>query len=316
MGKEFPSPFRKMEKTAAIHLPVLTDEVEAFLAVRKNGLYIDTTVGGGGHSQRIIALGGKVLGIDQDQKALKVAAKHLASACPPGVLNLAHGNFVDLEKIAKKYRFVPADGILFDLGVSGYQLEEEGRGFSFLQDEPLDMRMDPESQAVTAADLVNSLPKRRLYEAFYKLADERLAWPIAQAIHRARSLKPIATTGELAQVVERVYKKRHARSKIHPATKVFLSLRILANSELENLEKALPQAFEILKPEGRLVVISFHSGEDRIVKNFFKAKQKSSEAEVLTKKPVRPQREEIEKNPRCRSARLRALEKVKNETKT
>lgn len=309
MGKRILILVRKMEKTTAEHRPVLVKEVERFLAVAKNGLYIDTTVGGGGHSKRIIALGGKVLGIDQDRKVLKVAAKHLASACPPGVLHLAHGNFVNLKKIARKYHFVPADGILFDLGLSSYQLEEEGRGFSFLKDEPLDMRMDPENQGVTAFVLVNSLPKRRLHEAFYQLADEQLARPIAQAIYRTRSLKPIATTGELARVVEKVYRKRRVRSRIHPATKVFLALRILVNSELENLKKGLAQAFEILNPEGRLVVISFHSGEDRIVKNFLKERQKAGEAEILTKKPVGPEKEEIEKNPRCRSAKLRALVK-------
>lgn len=298
-----------MAKTAEVHQPVLVKEVEKYLAVARNGLYIDTTVGEGGHTERIIAQGGKVLGIDQDPKMLELAARRLASACPPDVLNLVHGNFGHLAKIAKENRFVPADGILFDLGISSYQLEKGGQGFSFSKDEPLDMRLDPKTQKVKAADFINGLEKRRLYEAFDQIADEKLAWPIAQAIHRTRRLRPITTTSQLAGIVAGVYKKKGVHLKIHPATRVFLTLRILVNEEIENLKKALPQALAILQPKGKLVVISFHSGEDRIVKDFFKKVQAKDQVEVLTKKPVRPQREEIEKNPRCRSAKLRALTK-------
>jgi len=323
----------------ARHKPVLKDEVKKFLAIKKNGLYIDTTVGGGGHAKEIIKVGGKVLGIDRDRKALEMAAKHLSSACfagrqacparqrvgyqtrlggLPSVLCLAHGNFANLKKIAKKYHFLPCDGVLFDLGVSSYQLEEKGRGFSFSKDEPLDMRLDRKRQKITAAMFVNGLSKRKLHQAFRQIADEDLSWPIAQAIYRARRLKPIETTRQLAGIIEKVYRRfgRYKRClRIHPATKVFLALRVLVNQELENLEKALPQAVEILRPQGRLVVISFHSGEDRIVKNFLKDKEKVGEAEILTKKPIKPGEKEIRENPRSRSAKLRALVKIQDKQK-
>jgi len=297
-----------MKKIEIKHKSVLEKEVEKFLATAKNGLYIDTTVGGGGHSQSILTLGGNLLGLDQDPKALQMASKHLASACPTSVYHLAHSNFANLKNIAQEFKFVPADGILFDLGISSLQLEERGRGFSFLRDEPLDMRMDPQSQGVTAADLVNALPKRRLYELF-KEVDEKLAWPIVQAIVLKRKIAPIKTTGQLSQIVEKAYKKGWIHSKVHPATKVFLALRIAVNSELDNLKKGLNSAFEILKKEGRLVVISFHSGEDRIVKNFFRLLEKEGKAEILTQKPVVATEEELRKNPRARSAKLRALVK-------
>lgn len=297
-----------MKKIETKHKAVLEEEVKKFLAVAKKGLYIDTTVGGGGHSQSILTLGGNLLGLDQDPKALLMASKHLASACPPSVYHLAHSNFANLKNIAQKFGFVPADGILFDLGISSLQLEEKERGFSFLRDEPLDMRMDPQAQGVTAADLINALPKRRLYELFNQV-DEKLAWSIAQAIVLKRKVAPIKTTGQLSQIIERVYKKGRVYSKVHPATKVFLALRIAVNSELEILKKGLTSAFEILKKEGRLVVISFHSGEDRIVKNFFRLLEKEGKAEILTQKPAVATEEELRKNPRARSAKLRVLVK-------
>jgi len=289
------------------HLPVLTREVIDLLRVKKNKKYIDTTVGGGGHTEAIIAAGGKVLGLDADELALKMAAERLSSACPADALNLVHGNFANLEAIARQAGFYPVSGVLFDLGISSDQLEDAKKGFSFSKEGPLDMRLDPKIQGVTAADLINSLTRKELYEIFFELAGEKLARHITAVLERTRRLEPIKTTRQLALLVEKVYRQHGYKwSRIHPATKVFLALRMVVNSELENLKTALPQAVRLLKKEGRLVVISFHSGEDRIVKNFLREQEKEGILKTITKKPIEPTKEEQERNPRSRSAKLRA----------
>jgi len=220
------------------------------------------------------------------------------------------GNFVDLEKIAKDKGFDKVDGILFDLGVSSHQLGTEERGFSFRSNAKLDMRMDPSLQ-VTAADLVNGLNSGELYELFTKFSQEKLARPIARAIVLARNVNPIVTGVQLAKIIEPIYKKHYrGKSKIHPATKVFQALRIAINDELNNLKRGLFQAIELLKPDGRLIVISFHESEDRIVKEFFKQKAKEEILEILTKKPIGPSEKEIADNPRSRSAKLRSAKKL------
>ena len=285
------------------HIPVLLEETLAFLSVKPGGLYIDATLGGGGHAQEIIGHGGKVLGIDQDPISLKIARQRLHPTHAKVVL----GNFADLTTIAHKYNFAQVDGILFDLGVSSFQLDTPERGFSFQTDAPLDMRMSPDLQ-VTAADLVNALGRKELYELFTKLAQEQLAGPIAHAIIESRRLKPITTTLQLAGIIEQVKKPQH--HKLHPATKVFQALRIAVNDELNNLKAALPQALSLLKPQGRLVVISFHEGEDRIVKNFLKQAALESQGAILTKKPVTPEFLEVAQNQRSRSAKLRAFIKT------
>lgn len=285
------------------HRPVLTREVAQFLNIKKHGLYIDTTVGAGGHAQIICSSGGKVLGIDWDRQALKIAEQRLI-ACPDVVL--VWENFSKLVEVAAKYGFFPADGILFDLGVSSMQLETKERGFSFQKDSPLDMRMDPEHQGVKAADLLAVLSKKELYALFSQTTQKKLAWTVARAVEGTRRIKPIRTTGELVKTVEKVAVRR----RIHPATTIFLALRMAVNSELENLEKALPQAQKVLATGGRLVVISFHSGEDRIVKNFLKDREDKGTLKILTKKPIKPTDDEIRENPRSRSAKLRAAEKL------
>ncbi|HUV42384.1 MAG TPA: 16S rRNA (cytosine(1402)-N(4))-methyltransferase RsmH [Patescibacteria group bacterium] len=300
---------------ARFHKPVLLKKVLEYLEVKEGEKYLDATAGGGGHTQAILKLGGKILAIDCDPEAVKAARVYLASACPPGkhyFWRLVSGNFKDLKEIAKKEGFSEVAGILFDLGVSSYQLETEERGFSFRDNGPLDMRMDPRL-GVTAADLINGLNKGELNEIFSKFSQEHYSRRFAEAICQSRRLRPIRTTGELVAVIEKALPgKAKRKMKIHPATRVFQALRIVVNDELNNLKEALPQAQDLLKPKGRLAIISFHSGEDRIVKQFFKDKESTSQLRIITKKPIRPTLEEIKENPRSRSAKLRVAEKNKN----
>lgn len=294
-------------------------EVIDFLNVKPGKRYIDATVDCGGHTIEILKRGGLVLGLDRDEEAIENLKKRvkgqrsaLSEVEGPKVksldqrLTLVQGNFSKIGEIAKKYNFEDVDGILFDLGVSSRQLDNSSRGFSFLRSGPLDMRMDRDSN-ITAADLVNNFDKRRLYEIFKNYGQEKLSRPIADAIESARSLKPIETTGELTRIAETAYRKFGLKSKIHPATKIFLALRIVVNSELLNLNEALPQTVEILKVGGRLAVISFHSLEDAQVKRFVK---RENRLKVLTQKPIGPTDLEIIKNVRSRSAKLRVAEKI------
>lgn len=291
------------------HLPVLVGQVIDLLAVAPGKRFIDATVGGGGHAEAILKAGGSLFGIDIDPEAIEITRKRLVTACPPSAFTwvLKRGNFAHLDRLSTESRFLPVDGILFDLGLSSIQLASD-RGFAFGHDSLLDMRMDPDL-GVTAADLLKVLSENELYQIFTKFSQERRARAIARALVGARRVKPIETSGELANLVERVYRGQKV-GRLHPATRVFATLRIVVNNELGNLEKALPQTVKILKPGGRLVVISFHSGEDRIVKNFFKRGKREGVFKLLTKKPVRPGEDEFSKNPRARSARLRAAEKI------
>jgi len=311
------------------HQPVLLNEVIKYLAVKKNGKYIDATVGGGGHSKAICQLGGQILGLDCDPEALNSAREYLSSfalqngaseglkstACPSrsvymNVTNaswrLLSGNFKDLAKIVAEAGWVKVDGILFDLGVSSHQLESLERGFSFRSEAPLDMRMDP-TLTVTAADLINGLTGKELEKLFWEMSEEYRFKRLARAIVEARRLKPIKTGQELVEII---IKAVGDRGKIHPATRVFQALRIVVNDELNNLRQALPQALSILSKDGRLVVISFHSGEDRIVKKFFKQMTDERKLEIITKKPIGPTLEEQKLNPRSRSAKLRAAKRT------
>jgi len=285
------------------HVPVLLKEAADLLAVKPSGRYIDATLGGGGHAQEIIRQGGQILGIDQDPEAIEFAQQRVHPTHAQVVL----GNFANLESIAQEHGFAPAAGIIFDLGASSWQLDTPERGFSFQADAPLDMRMSPDL-AVTAADLVNGLGRKELYALFTKLAQERLARPIADAIVESRRIRPINTTRQLATLVERVYGRR--RDHLHPATKVFQALRIAVNDELNNLKAALPQALNLLGSRGVLIVISFHEGEDRIVKHQFKNWALDHQGIILTPKPIIPSVEEIRSNHRSRSAKLRAFKKI------
>lgn len=294
-----------------LHTPVLLQTTIEFLDPGPGKSFIDATAGFGGHTEELMKRGSRVLGIDRDPEAIEYLKKSQESGVRSQELVLVRGNFADIGQIAREAGFGKVDGILFDLGVSSVQLESPQRGFSFTRDGPLDMRMDP-ALGLSAGEIVNNFEKRRLYEIFKNYGQEKFAGAIAGAICRARELKPIETTAELARVIEEVYKtggvrKRNKAKKLHPATKAFLALRIVVNSELLNLEKALPQTAELLNKKGRLATISFQSLEDGIVKRFFKHQRNFK---VLTPKPIGPEKTEILANPRSRSAKLRVVERI------
>lgn len=290
------------------HTPVMMTEVLYFLNARSGKRYIDATLGSGGHTEAILKSGGEVLGIDQDPNALEIAKRRL-KACP-GVFKQVLGNFSKIAEIARRYDWQPVSGILFDLGFASFQVEDPKFGLSFLKDGLLDMRMNP-TLGVTAADLVNSLPEKELANLFFEIGQEKFSRQIAKEIVARRRTAPFQKTKELSTLIAKVYETKGVRRKLlHPATKVFMSLRIAVNSEFENLREGLAGAMDILGRHGRLVVISFHSGEDRIVKDFFNRQEKEGKLAILTKKPVVPAELEIRENPRARSAKLRAAEKI------
>jgi len=308
---------------STVHEPVLLAETLTYLAPRPGGRYIDATFGGGGHTRAILeasAPDGQLLAIDADPAA--VARAEALAARFPGRLIPCHGNFRDLAQLARRFGFAPVDGVLFDLGLSSDQLADPARGFSFQQPGPLDMRFDP-TRGEPAAVIVNTWSEEALAELFWRYGEEPHARAIARAIVAARARRPIETTTQLAELVERVVGGR--RQRIHPATRVFQALRIAVNRELEVLEPALEQAVELLRTGGRLVVIAFHSLEDRIVKQFLRREAAHCicppgtpvcvcghvpRLRVLTPRAVRPAAEEVARNPRSRSARLRAAERV------
>ncbi len=278
------------------HQSVLLKEAITGLRVEKNKEYIDATVGGGGHSFEILRMQGIVLGIDVDQEALE----HINKFGKPENLTLARGNFRDIDKIAADTNFDKVAGIIFDLGVSSHQIDTPTRGFSFQNEGPLDMRMDQEL-GVRALDLIKILTKGELYEIFTKLGEESRAWEISNAIVRARSVKPIETTRDLAKIVFGIA----GQSK-----KVFQALRIVVNDELDSIIDALPKALELLQVYGRLCVISFHSLEDRVVKRKFIEFEEKGLGKIITEKPIVPSIKELRANKRARSAKLRIFEKI------
>lgn len=287
------------------HIPILTPEILDLLKPAEGKTIVDATLGGGGHTKALIEKGARVVGIDQDPEAITYAGSRMD--IDQSKLTLIEGNFGNLKNLLAQNAIEGVDGILFDLGVSSHQIDSVERGFSFQKSAPLDMRMAPHL-AVTAKDLINGLGKNELYELFTKYAQEQLARPIAQAIVSARRIETIETTTQLAQIVEKVYGRR--KSHLHPATKVFQALRIAINDELNTLKSVLPQACQLLNKDGVLVIISFHEGEDRIAKHFTKSLN-DSEWEILTSKPIIPTNQEKSENPRSRSAKLRAIKKLK-----
>jgi 16S rRNA (cytosine1402-N4)-methyltransferase len=285
------------------HIPVLLDEVIDLLNLKRGDDAIDATLGGGGHSSAILeatAPDGRLLGIERDGRTLEEARKRLE---PFGTrAMLVHGNFRDIGRLARAYAFPQVSAIVFDLGYSSFQIDDAGRGFSFRFDGPLDMRFDP-TQELTAAHIVNGWSQDDLAALLRDFGEERSAGRIAKAIVLARKRGPIVSTKALAEIVSGAVRKR---GRIHPATQTFQALRIAVNDELGSIEKALPEAAELLKPGGRLAVISFHSLEDRIVKRFF---LDSGALKPLAKRPIVPTEDEIERNPRSRSAKLRIAER-------
>src|SRR3989344_1131890 len=286
------------------HKPVLLKEVIEFLNVQTGAKYIDATVGGGGYAIEILKLGGIVLGIDLDKDAIDYIKNKFKI---DKELVLARGNFAEIKNIAEENGFTDIEGVVFDLGLSSYQIEESGRGFSFLRDEPLDMRMDSGGSGFTAADIVNKWSKEELYELFTKMGQERFSHPIIHNIIRARRIKPIKSSLELAKSVSEAVPEK---SGIHPATKVFQALRIAVNDEINNLKRGISGAFGVLNRGGRIAVVSFQSLEDRIVKNDFRNYQKEGRGRIKKKNPIIERKKKKKRNRRARSAKLRVIEKI------
>jgi 16S rRNA (cytosine1402-N4)-methyltransferase len=297
---------RGRKEQAVGHVPVLLKEAIDFLAVRRGGTYIDATVGLGGHSYEIakrLGAPGHLIGVDKDSVALGIARERLVRAEDWPAIELRHGSFASLADSGE----LKADGILADLGASSLQFSDPARGFSFQAEGPLDMRMDPQAE-LTAEQVVNHFDERELADVIYEFGEERRSRRIARAIVRSR---PIRSTAHLAEVISAAARPMNqAERRIHPATRTFQALRIFVNRELDDLRALLEAAPQMLKPGGRIVIISFHSLEDRIVKDAFREGAKRGHYQLLTKKPATPEKEEIDRNPRARSAKLRAAERV------
>ena len=306
------------------HQPVLLEECLQALAIKPEGTYLDGTLGRAGHTLEILRRlrGGRVVGIDRDLAAIEAARERLAAYS--GRVTLLHGNFRDLGDILREAGVSGLDGMLFDLGVSSPQLDEPRRGFSYMHDAPLDMRMD-ETETLDACQVVNTWSGEELRRILYEYGEERYAPRIAQAVVRRRQEKPIRTTGELAEVIRSAMPAAALREKQHPAKRSFQAIRIAVNGELEALPPMLEAAVDNLAPGGRLAVITFHSLEDRIVKQAMRALAtgctcppefpvcvcgKQPKLRLVTRKPVVSSREELERNPRARSAKLRVAERT------
>jgi len=290
------------------HIPVMAAEVVEFLDCRPGRVYVDGTLGGAGHAQAILersAPDGILIGLDQDADAIANARNVLAPHADR--VRLVHANFGELADVLSQLGLAGVDGILLDLGLSLYHLESSGRGFSFLRDEPLDMRMDTRSND-TAEDLVNRLRVDDLKRIFQEYGEERFSGRIARQVVAARRQQRIRTSAELARIVCQAVPGGR-RGRIHPATRVFMALRIAVNREIERLEEFLSQLPALLNPGGRVCILSFHSLEDRVVKQRLKALEKVT-LRILTRKVVRPGAEENAANPMARSAKLRAAERI------
>jgi 16S rRNA (cytosine1402-N4)-methyltransferase len=275
-----------------------------YLEPNKNKRYLDCTLGAAGHALGLLEAGATLVGIDRDLAVLNLTTKKIAERGYEQYFAPIHSSFA--EALSGSGLTGEFDGILMDLGVSSIQLDTPERGFSFRFDAPLDMRMDPDNQQVTAKDLVNGLGRKELYELFTVLGEERSSRRLADTICGARRLAPIETTRQLAELIESVVPRV---GHLHPATKVFQALRMAVNTEREELSRALPLAFKRLKKDGVLAVISFHSGEDRLVKSAFQSIAESGQASLLADKPITPGDTELRENPRSRSAKLRLLKK-------
>lgn len=289
---------------------MMVDEVLEHLAPKRGGRFLDLTVGAGGHSAAVaerLGPSGVLVGIDFDNEILAVARKRLGEGGGPSV-HLFQGNYIELAGFLKEAGLTRVDGILLDLGVSSLQLEDAGRGFSFRNDGPLDMRMDQDSLMPTAAQVVNETREEDLADIFYTYGEERLSRRIARRIVEERRREPITRTGRLAEIVRRAYPGR-GRRRIDPATRVFQALRIEVNDELANLRGALETAPEILEDGGRIAVIAFHSLEDRIVKEDYRSRARQGLYTLITRKPLTASQAEVDENPRSRSAKLRVAQR-------
>lgn len=308
------------------HVPVLCDEVIEGLKVKADGIYVDGTLGGGGHSGEILKRldGGLLVGIDQDDAALSAARKHLETIGDN--FQLVKGNFVDMPAILKTLHIEQVDGILLDIGVSSHQFDTAERGFSYRFDGPLDMRMDKDA-TIRAYDIVNTYSEKDLAKIIKTYGEERWGDRIAAFIVRQRQEAPITTTFELVDVIKKAIPKKVRQDGGHPAKKTFQALRIAVNRELDVLESSIPNMVRMLKPGGRLAIITFHSLEDRIVKTGLAAFSrgctcppdfpvcvcgKTPDVRLVSRKPILPSEQEVAENPRARSAKLRVAEKLKD----
>ena len=286
------------------HVPVLLNEVIQFLGPKSGEFIIDGTVNGGGHAEAIlekVGPDGKLLGIDWDPAVLANCRERLGKQ---DNVTLVQGNFADVAGILEREKLERADGLLLDLGFSSHQTDASGRGFSFMKDEPLQMTYDP--QHPSASSVIAQISERDLSQIIATLGQERYARRIARAIKETQKRSLIRTSGELAKVIANAVPKGYERGRIHPATRTFQAIRIFVNDELENISRALEALPQVMRPGGRVVVISFHSLEDAAVKRGFRELASREALQIVTKKPVRPTEEEILKNPRSRSAHLRA----------
>ena len=295
--------------TVATHEPVMTRETLEYLAPERAGLFVDCTLGLGGHARAILERGAtRLIGLDRDPAALAIASGRL-SAWQDRV-ELVHADYRDIDAVLDERKIDRVDGALADLGMSSFQLESEGRGFSFQRDDVLDMRMDT-TTGPTAADLLRTADERDIADAIFRYGEERFSRRIARSIAYAREVSPITMTGQLASIVRRAIPRR-GFSRIDPATRTFQALRIWVNRELDRLDEFVEAVARRLRAGARFVVITFHSLEDRIVKHAMRALAQRDDAaiRVLTKKPLTAQPDEVERNPRARSAKLRAIERV------
>lgn len=307
------------------HIPVMLGPVIELLKCKRGGIYVDGTVGGGGYARSILdksAPDGVVFGMDWDGEAIQRVHDRLGVYGDRLVLEKA--DFADIRRVLRTHGIVEVDGIVIDLGLSSFQIEDPQRGFSFLKEGPLDMRMNRDLN-VTAADLVNTLPEETLADLIYRYGEDRLSRRIARAIAGARRKRPIENTLELAELIQKSIPRTRSPFRIHPATRTFQALRIAVNREIDSLQRFLPEALEVLRPGGRLCTVAFHSLEDRLIKEEFRNWAKScrcprerAECEregrplvrALTRRALRPSPDEVKRNPRSRSARLRAVEKL------
>ncbi len=290
-----------------IHTPVLLDEVLEIFDPRPGEIFIDATINGGGHARAIlerVGRGGRVIGIEWDPELIALLKSDAVLAKAEN-LTLVHANYRDIETVIPHEIRGSIKGILFDFGYSSYHIASAGRGFSFGKDEPLDMRYNTHGAGITAKDIINTWPEDSIADLLREYGEERFASRIASRIAAARKTSAITKTFELVRIIESAVGR--VRERIHPATRTFQALRIRVNNELENIRNGLRGATRALRPGGIIIAISFHSLEDRIVKNIFRDLAKSKRAEIITKKPITAAREETEQNPRARSAKLRAL---------
>jgi len=306
------------------HISVLLDETIDSLNIKPDGIYVDGTLGGGGHSLEIckrLGEGGRLIGIDQDMDAIKAASKRLESY--KDKINIVHSNYQDIESCLGELSICGVDGIVLDLGVSSYQLDNVDRGFTYREDTPLDMRMD-QSQTKTARDIVNGYSEMELFKVIRDYGEDSFAKNIAKHIVKARENGPIETTGQLNDIIKAAIPAKMRQGTGHPSKKTFQAIRIELNQELEVLENSIDKMIELLNPGGRLSIITFHSLEDRIVKNLFRRNMnpctcppnfpvctcgQAPKGKIITRKPIVPSDEEINDNKRAKSSKLRVFEK-------